>query len=301
MTMSMSSRERQSNEQYAKRFGFKRGLVALAPGNNGAGLRPSGSEFYEWVRGFQADHGLTVDGIMGPRSFRRWKEVYCTLDTEVRGVDVSGWQEEIDWEKVAEAGYTFAIVKGATGTGPGLARRAKLHAEGVLGAGMDLGYYFWTTPLRNGKRRVDLDQDAGEEVEAWLDMMDDLPLATLVPSIDVEENETPDGKDIPPAELGRFLGLLVKGVSERIGRPCILYSYSSFLRHDISDHDLGSKAWLWIAHYTNGYAPRMPREWSRYEIWQHTSSAHTKGIQGNHDANRAPYGIDHLRMGGPCA
>jgi lysozyme len=77
------------------------------------------------------------------------------LKTPAKGVDVSTWQhpngEAIDWEEVAKAGYTFAIVKatqGNTWVNPWLARDLDdARAQGLLVGAYH--FYQWGTDAKD--------------------------------------------------------------------------------------------------------------------------------------------------------
>ena len=43
---------------------------------------------------------------------------------------------------------------------------------------------------------------------------------------------------------------------------------------------------LWVAHYTTASTPLMPTGWSKYWLWQYTSSGRMNGYAGNLDTNR---------------
>lgn len=43
---------------------------------------------------------------------------------------------------------------------------------------------------------------------------------------------------------------------------------------------------LWVAHYTTASAPLMPTGWSKWWLWQHTSSGRLAGYAGNLDMSR---------------
>ena len=63
------------------------------------------------------------------------------------GVDVSSYQGEIDWERVAEAGVDFAMVRlgfrGYTEGGLYEDDRFRENLEGAMAAGLDVGVYFF--------------------------------------------------------------------------------------------------------------------------------------------------------------
>jgi lysozyme len=98
------------------------------------------------------------------------------MGAAARGVDVSSWQhpndKPIDWEAVADAGYSFAIIKATQGTdyvNPWLHR----DAEDAYAAGLLVGaYHFYVTgPTADEQGRFFVSSLIGLrlEVHAWLD------------------------------------------------------------------------------------------------------------------------------------
>ena len=67
------------------------------------------------------------------------------------GVDVSHWQNEIDWEQVKASGVDFAIIKlGGRGYESGvlsLDRYAISNLDGAIAAGLDVGVYFFSQAI----------------------------------------------------------------------------------------------------------------------------------------------------------
>lgn len=104
---------------------------------------------------------------------------YITCKTEEYwlGVDVSMWQEDIDWEKVAAAGFKFAIIRVAY---RGWSKEGKLNMdpkgqenlEGAIAAGLKVGVYIYSQAINV--------QEAVEEARYVLDLLDgrelDMPI-----------------------------------------------------------------------------------------------------------------------------
>ena len=73
------------------------------------------------------------------------------------GVDVSSYQGEIDWERVAEAGVDFAMVRlgfrGYTEGGLYEDDRFRENLEGAMAAGLDVGVYFFSQAVTEEEAR----------------------------------------------------------------------------------------------------------------------------------------------------
>ena len=61
------------------------------------------------------------------------------------GIDVSRWQGDIDWSKVAADGITFAMIKcGGGDDGLYEDRKFKQNIQGALANGIQVGIYFYS-------------------------------------------------------------------------------------------------------------------------------------------------------------
>ena len=99
------------------------------------------------------------------------------MSAPAKGVDVSTWNhadnEPIDWHKVAQAGYTFAIIKATQGDGyvnPWLRR----DYDDAFAAGLLVGaYHFYDASVEATKQAehfVGCLIGMKLEIHAWLDL-----------------------------------------------------------------------------------------------------------------------------------
>lgn len=65
-----------------------------------------------------------------------------------KGIDVSHWQGDIDFNRVINAGYTFVIIKAGGWTASGYKKdvRFEEYYSAAVAAGMSVGAYFYTSP-----------------------------------------------------------------------------------------------------------------------------------------------------------
>ena len=75
-------------------------------------------------------------------------ETPTTPSSGIRGIDVSKWQGEIDWNKVKAAGIKFAMIRlgygSADGSACGLDGYFEKNVVNALKAGIDIGCYFYS-------------------------------------------------------------------------------------------------------------------------------------------------------------
>lgn len=195
----------------------------------------------------------------------------------IKGVDVSKYQETIDWEKVAADGVEFAMIRlgfrgmGTQGTCE-LDPYFKKNMEGAKAAGLDVGVYFFT--------QATTVKEAKEEAKFVIDSLKEYDITWPVVF---------DSEEITSYKAARANALsretrtaCAKAFMEEIkvaGYTPMLYANTrwSILKLDLaelSDYD------FWYAYYGDDiYYPY------KFSMWQYTSSGKVDGIKGNADLN----------------
>ncbi len=197
------------------------------------------------------------------------------------GVDVSFYNEDVNWREVRAQGVDFAIVRvGGRGWGSGSLYgdiRTQQYLHNAREAGLRVGVYFYSTA---GSER-----EAAEEARAALAALGgqqlDLPVF-----IDVEESgEYPGGRSdlLTKDERTRVIDAFCR-VIEAAGYEAGVYSGHYFYNSSVH-FDSVSRRMVWIANYTASRYDRLPSFPGRYDIWQFTDSAQVKGITGLTDLN----------------
>ncbi len=195
----------------------------------------------------------------------------------LKGVDVSKYQENIDWKKVAADGVEFAIIRlGFRGMGTNgtceLDPCFKQNIEGAKAAGVDVGVYFFT--------QAKTVEEAKEEARFVIDNLD---------GYDITWPVVFDTEEITSYAAARANALSIetrtacaKAFLEEIkaaGYTPMLYANT---RWSILDLDLAqlSDYDFWYAYYGDDiYYPYQ------FSMWQYTSSGKVDGIKGNADLN----------------
>ena len=197
------------------------------------------------------------------------------------GVDVSYYNEDIDWRAVRSQGIDFAIVRvGGRGWTYGVLygdTRCRQYLHNAREAGLQVGVYFYSTA---GSER-----EAAEEARAVLGVLNgqtlDLPVF-----IDVEESgEYPYGRAdrLGRAERTRVVEAFCR-VVEAGGYEAGVYSGQYFFNTQLYRESLGDRM-IWIANYSASGRGEVPGFGGGYEIWQFTDSGKVKGITGYTDLN----------------
>jgi lysozyme len=187
-------------------------------------------------------------------------------DGERYGVDVSGHQGDVDWERVAGDGIAFAYVK-ATEGGDFVDARFRENWDGAGAAGLDRGAYHFFTLCRPGAEQA-------EHFLATVPVGD----GTLPPALDLELagncSQRPDRARVA-REVTAFLGR----VEAATGEPVVLYVGDDFEdRYRLRD-DLRADGPRPIWHRRLHLRPDVEGWW----LWQASDRAAVAGIDGGVD------------------
>jgi lysozyme len=187
--------------------------------------------------------------------------IECETGPTTPGIDVSYYQESIQWKKVRHSGVLFAFVR----VSDGLSVEDPLFAQNWAGAkhaGLLRGAYQHFRPDESAQAQADLmiaalAADPGE----------------LPPVIDVEVD---GGKT--PRQIADRVRTWVARVRDRLRVEPIIYTGPDFWRDKVGGADLADQP-LWVAHYTRT-CPTVPPPWETWTFWQHTDSGQVPGIEG---------------------
>ncbi|MGM9614378.1 MAG: S-layer homology domain-containing protein [Oscillospiraceae bacterium] len=190
-------------------------------------------------------------------------------ETLHKGIDVSSWQENINWTKVKAAGVEFAILRCAY-RGVSTGKLVKdgyftSYIKGAKAAGIQVGVYIFSQAVTV--------EEALEEADFMLNLVKDydidLPLV-----FDLEHY--PGGRFSNAKLSKRAVTDMCNAFCERVeaaGYESMVYFNPSNLTNDVYPDEIGR---LWLAHYTTktSYTAR------NYEYWQCSSDGAVNGISG---------------------
>lgn len=195
------------------------------------------------------------------------------------GIDVSSYNDEIDWEIVKSQGIDFAIVRvGGRGWTSGRLYgdyRTAEYLRGARSAGIKLGVYFYSTAVNP--------YEAVEEASLAVKTVGGIPLDYPI-FIDMEySGEYPEGRAdrLSPSERAEIAIAFCETVRNSGYRPGV-YGGQNYLKSAI-DYFAVSRYTIWLASYTAGN--RLPDFDQRYDIWQFTDRAKVSGVPGDVDVN----------------
>lgn len=188
----------------------------------------------------------------------------------IRGIDVSQWQGNIDFNKVKAAGYDFVIIR--AGYGRCISQKDPYFEQNYArakAAGMGVGAYWYSYSVTAAQ--------AKQEAEVFLETVKgkqfDYPLL-----YDIEDRSQ---SRLSNAVIGQMTDAFC-GHLEKSGYYAAVYSYASFLTGKVPA-EYRSKYDVWVAHY----GVSKPAYSGTYGAWQYTSTARINGISGDVDCDYA--------------
>ena len=180
---------------------------------------------------------------------------------QIKGIDVSKWQANIDFAKVKSAGIEFVILR--AGYGRELSQKDEyfdINYKNAKAAGLPVGAYWYSY--------ADSEADAVKEAKTCLEVLKGKQFEYPI-YFDLEEKSQFDkGKAFCDSIVKAFCGELEKA-GYFAGLYCSTYWLTNFISKEVA-----SRYTLWVAEYgtkcTYSVAP--------YGIWQYSSKGKVNGI-----------------------
>jgi GH25 family lysozyme M1 (1,4-beta-N-acetylmuramidase) len=199
----------------------------------------------------------------------------CAAGTTVKGIDVSKWQDNIDWSAAAADGVKYAFIRVSDGT-QYVDSKFQRNWDGAKANGI----------LRGAYQFFRSNQDPIAQANLMIEMMGELEAGDLPPVIDVESRDGQSAATIR-TKVQRWLD----HVEAATGVKPIIYTGPYFWRDQVNgDFDQYP---LWVAHYGTS-CPLTPETWTAWTFHQHTSSGRVRGVPGNVDMNVFNGNMDQL-------
>jgi lysozyme len=194
----------------------------------------------------------------------------------VRGIDVSKWQGDVDWSRVASTPVRFVIMRATRGNAYDDPRYAEYLAEASANGLVVGAYHRAMVGVAPG--------DARDEADHFLEVARNAA-GDVLPVLDIEE-----ANGLSVAKLRAWVRRWLARVRGRTGVRPMIYTSPYFWRTYLGDTtwfaDRGYP--LWIAHW-GVWRPDVPaRGWSGHgwTYWQQSSTGRVSGIGPNVDRDR---------------
>lgn len=211
---------------------------------------------------------LAIHGDPAVSESNTKKEETTMSDVVMDGIDVSHWQNDIDWDKVKAAGYKFAMIK-AGGSDAGFYKDVYFEKNyaGAVKAGLHVGAYYFVgggfvskaDGIADAKRFLNLIAGKKFDMPVYLD------LEAPIEATKTGNTEAAIAFCKTLEEAGYFAGIYASDVSGFVNR--------------LDRTRLTEFSW-WVARY--GSAPKYAVP---YGMWQYSSTGKVNGIHGNVDLN----------------
>ncbi|MEA5456029.1 GH25 family lysozyme [Sinomonas sp. JGH33] len=185
------------------------------------------------------------------------------------GIDVSGWQGNVDWTSARANGAVFAYVKASEGNWT-LNDYFAQQYNGSANAGMIRGAYHFARPnLSSGSTQANVFLNSGG---GW--SPDGI---TLPPALDLEAQPAAYGTDqcygMTPAQLTSWTRDFVQTMLNRTTKAPMIYTGYYFWQQCLGGTNAFSQSNpVWLAAY-NSTGPYIPGSWPTYTMWQYNDGA----------------------------
>lgn len=206
------------------------------------------------------------------------------------GVDVSAFQGDIDWAKVAADGVDFAFLRvGTRSFATGALRADKKFTQNAKNAaanGLDVGVYFFSQAVTP--------EEAVEEALYVLEALEGLNVTLPIVfdweqvEEDLDAEQVSRTKDADGAAVTACAVAFLRTVEEA-GRTGMLYcnGVTGYFFYDMAQlQDFP----VWYASYSTGW----PNYYYGVDLWQYSSTGRVQGIEGDVDLNLWPQTADGL-------
>ncbi|GHF41605.1 GH25 family lysozyme [Streptomyces morookaense] len=190
----------------------------------------------------------------------------------MRGLDVSAYQETVDWSSVAADGASFAYIKATEGTSYTSSRFSAQYA-GAAEAGLIRGAYHFARPdTSSGRTQADYFIDHGG---AWQ------PDGRTLPGVlDIEATPgLPTCYGVSPGATVRWIASFDNEYRRRTGRHPVINTNTSWWSQCTGNSSaFAATNLIWIGSWTGTPHP-LPSGWSTYAFWQTSDSGAFPGDQ----------------------
>jgi GH25 family lysozyme M1 (1,4-beta-N-acetylmuramidase) len=196
------------------------------------------------------------------------------------GIDVSRWQQTIDWSKVAGTGMRFAIARATKGQ-QYIDPTFHTNVDDARAEGIVVGAYHRATPSGGANANI---TDARAEADHYLHVASP-GVGDLIPALDIEETG-----GLAPPDLVVWVKAWVTRVTNRLGVKPMLYASPNFWTVN-----MGNTTWfadhgyrLWLAHWdvSSPTAPANGWQGRGWTFWQWTHKPGLPGVTTDLDRDR---------------
>jgi len=186
----------------------------------------------------------------------------------VFGIDISHYQDKIDWESIFQEQHIDFVIIRATAGIDNFDKKFENNWEAVKNANIIRGAYHYYRPDENSKEQAEF----------------------FIRNVELSEGDLPPILDIEKYSRIQSLNSLKNGllnwlqiVEDYYEITPIIYTYNKFYINSISDDPRFEKYPIWLAWYNLDKRPdSILKDWI---FWQFSEKGKIKGIEGDVDMN----------------
>lgn len=203
----------------------------------------------------------------------------------ITGIDVSHWQGDIDWKRVALSGERFAFVKVSEGVGH-TDSRWEDNVLGAHNAGLQVGVYHFARPSGRGR---DLRMDARAEADFFAgSIVRHSHMLRLGYVLDLEKSG-----GLRPEEVVQWADVFCDRLQAYTYRRPIVYVGPNFWRWSMARSLRLADLPLWLVRHKGsprdvpdeGHTPTRAIPGWRTMLWQWTNKGNVPGVEVHCDRN----------------
>ena len=231
----------------------------------------NGNTYYYYTKEDKAIGWQTIDG-------RKYYFNDKGILSSYTGIDVSAWQEKIDWNNVKNDNINFAIIRAAyRGYSEGNIKKDKYFEDNIKGAtavGIKVGAYFFSQ-AKNEKEAI-------EEADYIVKLVKPYKINCPI-IIDTEESSEPNNKGRADSLSKAKRTAVVKAFCEEIknkGYVPMIYASKSWFNNKLKMEELKDYK-CWVAQWNTKECDYK----GNWDIWQYTDVGSVSGIVGRCDMN----------------
>lgn len=243
------------------------------------------------VASWQGAHGLTADGQAGPNTMAAMgiARTGCSGPPPppppppgaLRGMDVSGYQGNVDWAAAYGNGARFAYIKATEGTTYASASFGQQY-NGSYSAGLIRGAYHFALPNRSsGTAQADFFASRGGGWSA--------DGKTLPPALDIEYNPYSGNTcyDLSQSAMVNWIAAFSNEMRARTSRYPVIYTTTDWwVTCTGNSPAFAATNPLWVARYSSS-AGALPAGWGSYTFWQNANAGSFPGDQDQFNGDLA--------------
>jgi lysozyme len=193
-------------------------------------------------------------------------------DFPIHGIDVSKYQGDVDWNRVADSGVKFAWIK-ATEGGDRLDAKFQANWGAAKAVGIARGAYHFVYWCRSPMEEV-----------RWFEQNVPVEADALPPVLDVESDSESRTchKHLEQQQTIADMKMMLEEMERYFGKKPIIYTSVDFYQAILSDGAF-SDYMMWVR--STKYYPSVKYGARPWTIWQYQADGHIPGIRGEVDRN----------------